>query len=130
MVGLVIISHSEKLAEGVKELAGQMVPGVSIAAAGGTGFGTLGTDMQKISKAITEVYSDDGVIMLFDLGSAFMNAEMALEFIPEHMKDKVHIVDAALAEGAVLAAVDCSLDKSIDEIKDTLKSMCLGKMPS
>ncbi|WP_411681013.1 dihydroxyacetone kinase phosphoryl donor subunit DhaM [Clostridium thailandense] len=129
MVGLVIISHSAKLAEGVKELAGQMVPEVAIAAAGGTEFETLGTDMQKISQAVFDVYSDDGVIMLFDLGSAFMNAEMAREYLPEHMKNKVHIVDVALAEGAVSAAVDCSLEKSIEEIKDNLKTMCLGKMP-
>ena len=130
MVGLVVISHSAKLAEGVKELAGQMVPGVAIEAAGGTEFGTLGTDMNKISQAVKDVFSEDGVILLFDLGSAFMNAEMAIECLPEHMKDKVHIIDAALAEGAVLAAVDCSLDKTVEEIEENLKSMYLGKMPA
>lgn len=129
MVGLVIVSHSEKLADGVKELAAQMVPGVAIAAAGGTACGGLGTDMNRIAQAVIDVYSDDGVIILFDLGSAYMNSEMAVESLPEQMIGKVHIIDSALAEGAVSAAVDCSLEKSIDEIEATLKSMCLGKMP-
>jgi dihydroxyacetone kinase phosphotransfer subunit len=130
MVGIVIVSHSEKLAEGVKELAGQMVPAVAIATAGGLTSGELGTDINKILQAVKDVYSDDGVIMLFDLGSSYMNAEMAIEILPEHMKGKVQIVDTALVEGAITAAIDCSLDKSIEEIKITLKPICLGKCPA
>jgi dihydroxyacetone kinase phosphotransfer subunit len=128
MVGIVIVSHSEKVAEGVKELANQMVGEVSIAAAGGTCDGRLGTDIEKITKAIEAVYSEDGVIILFDLGSAVMNSEMAVEMLPEEMQGKVEIIDVALVEGAVSAAVECSIGKSIGEIKETLKKLCLGKM--
>jgi dihydroxyacetone kinase phosphotransfer subunit len=129
MVGIVIVSHSEKIAEGVKELASQMAEEVPMAAAGGTSDGRIGTDMEKISNAIYEVYSEDGVIILFDLGSAFMNAEMAIDFLPDHMKEKVGIVDAALVEGVVTAAVESSINKSMEDIKKSLKNMCLNKMP-
>ncbi len=129
MVGIVIVSHSEKIAKGVKELASQMAEEVPMAAAGGTSDGRIGTDMEKIVSAINEVYSEDGVIILFDLGSAFMNAEMAIDFLPDNMKEKVEIVDAALVEGVVTAAVESSINKSMEDIEKSLKSMCLNKMP-
>lgn len=129
MVSIVIVSHSSSIAEGAKELASQMAPEVSIAAAGGTGDGRIGTDAEKIMNGIESVYSDDGVIILFDLGSAFMNAEMAIEMLSEEFQNKVEIVDAALVEGVVTAAVECSIGKSVIEIKEELKEMALGKMP-
>ncbi|AKA68591.1 dihydroxyacetone kinase phosphoryl donor subunit DhaM [Clostridium scatologenes] len=129
MVGIVIVSHSEKIAEGVKALALQMAEEVPMAAAGGTSDGRIGTDMEKISNAINEVYSEDGVLILFDLGSAFMNAEMAVDFLPDDMKEKVEIIDAALVEGAVTAAVESSINKSRENIKKSLKSISINKMP-
>ena len=128
MVGMVIVSHSEKVAEGVKELASQMVGDVLIAAAGGTSDGRLGTDVEKIMSAIESVYSEDGVILLFDLGSAVMNSEMALEMLPEEMQAKVEILDVALVEGAITAAIECSIGRSITEIKESLKRLCIGKI--
>jgi dihydroxyacetone kinase phosphotransfer subunit len=128
MVGMVIVSHSEKVAEGVKELASQMVGDVLIAAAGGTSDGRLGTDVEKIMSAIESVYSEDGVILLFDLGSAVMNSEMALEMLPEEMQAKVEILDVALVEGAITAAIECSIGRSIPEIKESLKRLCIGKL--
>lgn len=128
MVGIVLVSHSKKLAEGIKELALQMAGNIKIASAGGTEDGRLGTDVNKIVSAIEEVYSEDGVIILFDLGSAYMNAQMAIEF-SEYEEDKIEIVDAAFAEGAVTAAVQSSLNKSKEEVKEALKRMQLHKMP-
>ncbi|MDD3223968.1 MAG: dihydroxyacetone kinase phosphoryl donor subunit DhaM [Clostridium sp.] len=128
MVGIVLVSHSRKIAEGIKELALQMAGDVKIASAGGAEDGRLGTDVIKITSAINEVYSEDGVLILFDLGSAYMNAQMAIEF-SEYEDGKVEIVDAAFAEGAVAAAVESSLNKSKDQIKEALKAMQLGKMP-
>lgn len=129
MVGIVIVSHSSKAAEGVKEIVSQMSVDGKIATAGGTSDGRLGTDVEKIVNAINEVYSEDGVLILFDLGSAYMNAEIAIECLEEKMKDKVEIIDTALIEGALTAAVEASIGKSREEIKKSLKSMCLGKMP-
>ena len=105
MVGIVIVSHSEKIAEGVKEVAEQMVPEVKIYSAGGTDDGRIGTDAMKISAAIENAFDKDGVILLFDLGSSLMNAEMAIEFLDEDIKSKVEIIDAPLVEGAIVAAV-------------------------
>jgi PTS hybrid protein len=129
MVGIVIVSHSSKIAEGIKELVSQMAIEGKIATAGGTTDGRLGTDVDKILGAINEVYSEDGVLILFDLGSAYMNAEMAIEYLDECMKNKVEIVDTALIEGALTASVEASIGKNREEIKESLKPMCLGKMP-
>ena len=83
MVGFVIVSHSETLANGVVELTKMMADGVPIRAAGGLDGGGFGTSYEKISNAIEDIYSDDGVIVLMDMGSAVMTAEMVLESMPE-----------------------------------------------
>jgi len=128
MVGMVIISHSKKIAEGVKELALQMAPEVGIAVAGGTKDESIGTDIDIIIEAINKVYSEDGVVLLFDLGSALMNAGMALEFLPEDKRDKIRIIDTALVEGAITGAVEISMDKSLKEVIQVLEELKLGKM--
>jgi PTS hybrid protein len=101
-VGLVVVSHSRKLAEGVAELAGQMAPDVTIVPAGGDGDGGLGTDYGAVATAMAEADTGAGVIVLYDLGSAKMVAEMAVE---ETDDGRVLVVDAPLVEGAVAAAV-------------------------
>ena len=100
MVGFVIVSHSETLANGVVELTKMMADGVPIRAAGGLDGGGFGTSYEKISNAIDEIYSDDGVIVLMDMGSAVMTAEMVLEAMPER---KLVLADCPLVEGAVAA---------------------------
>ncbi|MEO6083668.1 MAG: dihydroxyacetone kinase phosphoryl donor subunit DhaM [Umezawaea sp.] len=101
-VGLVLISHSRKLAEGVAELAGQMAPDVTIVPTGGDGDGGLGTDYEAVVSAVTEADSGAGVVVLYDLGSAKMVAEMAVEEVDDA---RVLVIDAPLVEGAVSAAV-------------------------
>lgn len=129
MVGLVIISHSEKIAKGVVEMAAQMAPNIPIIDAGGTFDGRIGTDMEKISEGIKKVYSDDGVLILFDLGSAYMNTEMAIDFLDDNLdKDKIQIIDCALVEGAITAAVQSSLGENIEKVKEALKDLSLNKV--
>ncbi|QCX33333.1 PTS-dependent dihydroxyacetone kinase phosphotransferase subunit DhaM [Caloramator sp. E03] len=125
MVGLVVISHSSKIAEGIKEVALQMAPNALIECAGGTFDGEIGTDYNKIVNAIEKVYSKDGVIILFDLGSAVMNAEMAIENLND--KDKIKIVKCAVVEGAIAAAVEASIGNSLDEIVENLKALDINK---
>ena len=108
MVGFVIVSHSETLANGVVELTKMMADGVPIRAAGGLDGGGFGTSYEKISNAIDEIYSDDGVIVLMDMGSAVMTAEMVLE------------ADCPLVEGAVAATVSAIAGSSLEEIMDEL----------
>ncbi len=124
MVGLVIVSHSQKLAEGVVELARAMAEDVRIAAAGGLEDGTLGTSYQRIHDAIEEVYSEDGVAVLMDMGSAVMTAEMVLEDMD---KDNVLLVDCPLVEGAVLAAVESATGSSLQTLIDRTKDSYVTK---
>lgn len=102
-VGIVVVSHSRLLAEGVVELAAQMAPQVAVLASGGDGVGGLGTDFNDVGSAMISADSGAGVVVLYDLGSAKMVAEMAVEESGD--ADRVVVVDAPLVEGAVWAAV-------------------------
>jgi dihydroxyacetone kinase phosphotransfer subunit len=117
VIGIVLISHSKALAEGVKELASGMTGGsVPIAAAGGGPDGGLGTDVDRIRGSIEEVYSSAGVLILMDLGSAVMSAEVAVEDLDEGRRDHILLSNAPLVEGAVIAAVEASIGKSLHEV--------------
>lgn len=100
MVGLVIVSHSATAAEGIVEVAAEMGGETAIEAAGGDD-GEIGTDVDRISDALAAADDGDGVVVLVDLGSAVMNAEVAIEM---HDGEAV-IADAPVLEGAVNAAV-------------------------
>ncbi len=118
MVGIIVVSHSQKVAEGAKELALQMAADAKIAAAGGLQDGSIGTDMEKITNAINEVMSDDGVIMLVDMGSAIMTSEMAIEMSDN--PEKIKIVDTPVVEGTIFGAVEASIGSSMEQIMDVL----------
>jgi len=115
VVGLVIVSHSAELADGVVELAGQMGGGdVRIEAAGGLEDGTVGTDAARVQAAIERAMSADGVLVLMDLGSALMSAEMATELLVGD--DSVLLSEAPLVEGAVAAAAAARGGASLEEV--------------
>ncbi len=119
MVGIVIVSHSKQLALGVQELAAQMVQGqVPLAVAAGIDDpeNPLGTDAIKVYEAIASVFSDDGVLVLMDLGSALMSAEMALEFLPPEQRDHVYLCAAPLVEGAIAAAVAAATGGGVQQV--------------
>ena len=100
MVGLVVVSHSATAAEGIVEVAAEMGGETAIEAAGGDDGG-VGTNVDRISDALAAADDGDGVVVLVDLGSAVMNAEVAIEM---HDGEAV-IADAPVLEGAVNAAV-------------------------
>ena len=121
MVGLVVVSHSQKLAEGVLELAGQMTRGaVAMEAAGGIDDpeNPIGTDPMKVLAAIESVaaQAEDGVLVIMDLGSALMSAETALDFLPDEIKAKVRLCSAPVVEGTMAAAVQASVGGSLDDV--------------
>ncbi len=118
MVGIVIVSHSEKLAAGVVEIAKMMAPDAPLAAAGGLDDGGLGTSYGKISAAVDEVYSEDGVAVLMDMGSAVMTTEIVIE---DKDDSKVRMLDCPLVEGAVLAAVESTGGITLDELAVKIK---------
>ena len=114
MVGLVIVSHSRLLAEGVRELAGQMAgPAVRIIPAGGGPDGGLGTDVARIAAALDAAWDGDGVLVLADLGSAIMSAQIAIEEQPAERRSLLLLSPAPLVEGAVIAAVEASLGRDL-----------------
>lgn len=102
-VGLVIVSHSARLADGVRELAAQMAPDVRVEPAGGMGNDAIGTDFERVSTALSDADSGSGVVLLYDLGSAQMVAELAVESLGD--PDRSLVAEAPLVEGAVAAAV-------------------------
>lgn len=102
-VRLVVVSHSEKIADGAVELAAQMAPDVVILPAGGTDDGRIGTSLEKVMAALAEAADGDGIVVLTDLGSAVMTAEAAIEFSAD--PDSVVLADAPLIEGLIAAAV-------------------------
>src|SRR5438874_2911251 len=117
-VGLVIVSHSAQLARGVVELAGQMTQGkTAIAAAGGALEDILGTSADKILAAIQSVDGPDGVLVLLDLGSALLSAEMALEMLDDEQRKRVRLTFAPLVEGAVAAALEASLGHTLAQVQ-------------
>ncbi|HET8843297.1 MAG TPA: dihydroxyacetone kinase phosphoryl donor subunit DhaM [Ktedonobacteraceae bacterium] len=131
-VSLVVVSHSAKLAEGVAELAGQMTQGkIAIAAAGGTPEGELGTSVERIIAALKQVAGPEGTLILLDLGSAVMSAEMAVEQFSLESDFKVTISPGPLVEGAIIAAVEASVGNSLEEVAlAAQQAMTLPKLQS
>lgn len=116
-VGLVIVSHSPKIAEGVVELAEQMAEEVRVLPAGGTDDGEIGTSATRIADAISAADSGDGVLVLVDLGSAVISTRMAIdELLPDELRGRVRISEGPVVEGAVIGAVQASTGSSLEEV--------------
>ncbi len=112
MVGIVVVSHSEKIANGISELALQISPKANIKSAGGIENGKFGTSTKKIKDAINSVYSKDGVVITVDIGSTIINTEKAIK----DFGDEVKILDCPLVEGTIVAAVEAGIGSDINRI--------------
>ena len=116
-VGVVIVSHSPHVARGAEDMVRQMVgESVPLASCGGNSDGGLGTDVASISTAIDAAWSERGVAVLVDLGGAEMNAEMAIEMLDEDRRGRVAICNAAIVEGAVMAATEASIGSALADV--------------
>nr|WP_084000806.1 dihydroxyacetone kinase phosphoryl donor subunit DhaM [Actinomadura kijaniata] len=101
MVGIVVVSHSRTLADGVVELARTMGLGAArVEGAGGTDDGGLGTSIELLERAVAAVDDGGGVVLLADIGSSVMTARL----YTEDADGAVVLADAPLVEGAVAAA--------------------------
>lgn len=116
-VSIVIVSHSEQLAVGVKEIISQIASEVIVEVAGGSDDGQIGTSLAKITAAIDRASSSQGTLIFYDMGSAKMNAQFAIE---TNNYEGLEIIDAPLVEGAYVAAVKASIGKTRLEIKEQL----------
>lgn len=118
-VGIVVVSHSAALASAAGELAREMAgDSLRMALAGGVDDdeAPLGTDAVKVMTAIQELDSEDGVLVLMDLGSAVLSAEMALDLLPADMAARVVLCEAPIVEGLIAAAVQAAAGAGIEEV--------------
>lgn len=117
LVGVVLVSHSPKLAEGlaelVRELGGDQVP---VIAAGGMDDGSLGTSYGRIEQAVSEADQGVGVLLLGDLGSSLLTVKTLLD---EHVGREARAVlaDAPFVEGAVAAVVTASAGGDLEAVR-------------
>ena len=136
MIGVVIVSHSPRLAEAAVELGLQMVhgdpPPIRIAAGVAGGFGT---DAAAVAAAIDEVGAATdvtGVLVIPDLGSAVLSAGLALEF--RESTTEVVVSSGPFAEGItaglVLAATGAPLEEVAREVAAALDAKREQAQPS
>ena len=132
-MGLVLISHSGTLVEGLRDMVAQVAgDDVPVATAGGTEDGRLGTSAPNITAAIRAVLDGgaDQALVLLDLGSAALSLELALEDLPGADRARVHVSEAPLVEGAILAAVQASVGAGIDEVASAAAGAAtMAKLP-
>ena len=123
-VGIVIVSHSAKIAEGAADMVRQMVgESVPLAFTGGNSDGGLGTDVGQIIAAIEAAWSEAGVAILVDLGGAETNSEMAVEMLDEARQKRIAICNAPIVEGAVIAATEASGGSPLDIVKQMAEEL-------
>jgi dihydroxyacetone kinase phosphotransfer subunit len=123
-VGIVIVSHSPKVAEGAADMVRQMVgAAVAVAWTGGNPDGGLGTSVPSIIAAIDQAWSEAGVAILVDLGGAETNSEMAVEMLDSDRQPRVVICNAPIVEGAVIAAAEAASGAPLDLVKKTAEEL-------
>lgn len=116
-VGLLLISHSSAIAEGLADLVAQVAgPDVAIVAAGGAADGSLGTDGALVLSAIRRLAAEGSAVVLVDLGSSVLAVRAAVSELSPEERERVFVADAPLIEGAVAAAVAASTGASSVEV--------------
>lgn len=119
-LGITLVSHVSEIAQGLPKLLDQVAKDVPITTAGGTNDGDIGTSMEKIMQAFDDNQADE-ILAFYDLGSAKMNLEMAMEMTDK----KVHLYDTAFIEGAYTAASLLEAGVELDEIETQLKLLTI-----
>lgn len=129
-VGLVVVSHSRALARAAVALAQEMVHGkqIRMSLAAGLDDTTFGTDAAAIVDAVSAADSGDGVVVLMDLGSAVLSAELALELLDDDARSRVLLCPAPLVEGLVVAAVAAAVGATRDEVAAEAAGALAGKI--
>ncbi|MFI3621671.1 dihydroxyacetone kinase phosphoryl donor subunit DhaM [Vagococcus fluvialis] len=114
-LGIVMVSHVSDVVNGVARLINEVAKDVPVTTAGGTENNGVGTSFEKILTAFEENKADK-ILAFYDLGSAKMNLEMAME-----MTDKeVTLYDTALLESSYTAAALIQAGADIATIEEQL----------
>ncbi len=130
MVSIVLVGHSPELLRGLRAMIAQSAAQVPVATAGGTSIGNLGTSSPSILaalKAALAAATGDGVVVLLDLGSAFLALEMALEELSATERALVRVSSGPLVEGAVLAAIEASSRAPVDRVVAVADAACASR---
>ncbi|MFD1067010.1 dihydroxyacetone kinase phosphoryl donor subunit DhaM [Oceanobacillus locisalsi] len=123
-VGIVLVSHSQKITEGLKDLIIEMNgEQVNIRAAGGTDDGRLGTSATIIMSEIEELQDCENILVFYDMGSALMSAETAIDLLDEDVQPKCKIVEGPLVEGAFVASVQSTITSDVDVILEEVSKL-------
>lgn len=118
MSAILLVSHSRGIAEGTRQLLKQMTGDVDVYAVGGVEDGKeIGTSFDAIQEQINNI--DEDLVCFYDLGSAEMNIDMALEMY-EGNYERVKVA-APIVEGSFTAAVKLSTGASLDEALEEVK---------
>ncbi|WP_392558880.1 dihydroxyacetone kinase phosphoryl donor subunit DhaM [Orbus mooreae] len=126
MISFILVSHSKKITDGLKEMIDEMALNqeqVTIFSVGGTSDGRLGTDPIAIYNTIESRKADEAILVFTDMGSAVLSSEAAIDMLDDEVRDKVHLVDCALVEGAFIAAVQVKGSQSLQSVFEELKSI-------
>lgn len=116
-VGLVVVSHSAAIADGLAELVAEVAgPQVPILAAGGGPDGLLGTDGARVSHCLREAARGEGAVVLMDLGSSVLSVRAAVAELGPEEAERLAVVDAPLVEGAIAAGVTASTGATLEEV--------------
>lgn len=120
--GIIIVSHQKDIAKGIVALIREVAKDVAITYVGGTEDGGIGTSFEQVAAAISQ-NPQNKLLAFFDLGSAKMNLEIAIE-----TSDKqVEMMLVPILEGSYTAAALLQANAAIDMIKSELSEMTLNK---
>lgn len=118
--GIVLVSHSESLALGLKQLLDEVAHDVAITTAGSTFDGRIGTSYEKVQEAVdNNPFSE--LLVFYDLGSAKMNIDVVLETTTKTL----HVMDCAMVEGAYVAAAMLGGEQSLEAVMQELKPLMI-----
>lgn len=127
MISILLVSHSKKIAEGLKEMIEGMTSNqefVTVIALGGSANGGFGTDLDSIHQTLIERITHDEAILIFtDLGSSSMIAEQAVDKLDKKLRKQVHLIDAPLVEGAFITASQLVDEDSLEDVLDELDDL-------
>ena len=116
--GVILVSHTKEIPEGLQRLIGEVAKNVPITTAGGLEDGGIGTSMERITQAIEDNPAEE-LLAFYDLGSAKMNLEMAIEMTTK----KVTLFDTARVESAYTACALLAADAAEEEIEKQLAEL-------
>ncbi len=115
--GIVLVSHSENITKGLKDLVDEMNDGtVPVISAGGADGGRIGTSATRIMDAIESIQDCEHILIYPDLGSSIMSAETAIDMLDDDLSSRVRIVDCPLVEGAFAGVVEATASDSVEEV--------------